>query len=85
MMVLRRAECRRLERGVRLRHITRQREQQLLIEQLGPKLRAIEIGRSGVRRQVALVHRGEAFLTAAARTMRTLIVEALATRRARPR
>jgi DNA-binding transcriptional LysR family regulator len=51
----------------------------------GPKLRAVEIGGGGVRRQVALVHRGEAFLTAAARTMRAIIVEALATRRARPR
>jgi LysR family transcriptional activator of glutamate synthase operon len=51
----------------------------------GPKLRAVEIARGGVRRQVALVHRGEAFLTAAARTMRAINVEKLATRRARPR
>jgi DNA-binding transcriptional LysR family regulator len=49
----------------------------------GPKLRAIELARGGVKRQVALVHRGEAFLTAAARALRTAIVETLATRRAR--
>jgi hypothetical protein len=49
----------------------------------GPKLRAIELARGGVKRQVALVHRGEAFLTAAARALRTAIVETLATRRSR--
>jgi DNA-binding transcriptional LysR family regulator len=49
----------------------------------GPKLRAIELARGGVRRQVALVHRGEAYLTAAARTLRAVLVESLATRRAK--
>jgi DNA-binding transcriptional LysR family regulator len=52
----------------------------------GPKLRVIELARGGVRRQVALVHRGEAFLTAAARSLRGAIVETLASRpRARAR
>lgn len=46
----------------------------------GPKLRAIELARGGVKRQVALVHRGDAFLTAAARALRAAIVETLATR-----
>ncbi|MGZ3421150.1 MAG: LysR family transcriptional regulator [Polyangiales bacterium] len=44
-------------------------------------LRAIEVGKGAVRRQVALVHRGEGYLTAAARALRTLLVEA---RRRRP-
>ncbi len=44
----------------------------------GPRLRVLELGRGGVRRQVALVHRGEAFLTAAARALRGAIVETLA-------
>jgi DNA-binding transcriptional LysR family regulator len=51
----------------------------------GPKLRAIELSRGGVRRQVALVHRGEPYLTAAARALRAAIVETLATRRAKAR
>jgi LysR family transcriptional activator of glutamate synthase operon len=51
----------------------------------GSKLRAIQLARGGVRRQVALVHRGEAYLTAAARALRSAIVEGLATRRAKPR
>jgi DNA-binding transcriptional LysR family regulator len=51
----------------------------------GPKLRAIELARGGVKRQVALVHRGEAYLTAAARALRATIVETLATRRAKAR
>lgn len=38
-------------------------------------LRAIEVGKGGLRRQVALVHRGEGYLTAAARALRTLLVE----------
>jgi LysR family transcriptional activator of glutamate synthase operon len=38
---------------------------------------AVEIGRGGYRRQVALVHRGEAYLSAAARALRGMIVERL--------
>ncbi len=44
------------------------------------RLRTVEVSRGAVRRQVALVHRGEAYLTAAARALRTTIVEALARR-----
>jgi LysR family transcriptional activator of glutamate synthase operon len=51
----------------------------------GPRLRAIEIARGGFRRQVALVHRGDAYLTAAARALRAAIVESLATGRAKSR
>jgi len=47
------------------------------------RLRTVEIARGGVRRQVALVHRGEAYLTAAARALRATIVEVLGARRAR--
>ncbi len=39
-------------------------------------LHAIEVARGGLRRQVALVHRGEEYLTAAARALRTILVEA---------
>jgi DNA-binding transcriptional LysR family regulator len=39
---------------------------------------AVEIGRGGYKRQVALVHRGEAYLSAAARALRTMLVEKLA-------
>jgi LysR family transcriptional activator of glutamate synthase operon len=49
------------------------------------RLRTLEVARGGVRRQIALVHRGEAFLTAAARALRATIVEVTAARRARPR
>ena len=49
------------------------------------RVRTLELARGGVRRQVALVHRGEAFLTAAARALRATIVEVTAARRARPR
>ena len=45
------------------------------------RLRLVEIARGGVRRQVALVHRGEAYLTAAARALRGAIVEGLGARR----
>jgi DNA-binding transcriptional LysR family regulator len=48
------------------------------------RVRTLEI-RGGPRRQVALVHRGEAYLTAAARALRATIVEVTATRRAKPR
>jgi DNA-binding transcriptional LysR family regulator len=47
------------------------------------RLRLVEIARGGVRRQVALVHRGEAYLTAAARALRAAIVEELGARRRR--
>jgi DNA-binding transcriptional LysR family regulator len=46
------------------------------------RVRALEIARGGPKRQVALVHRGEAYLTAAARALRTAIAEATALRRA---
>ncbi|HEY8087608.1 MAG TPA: LysR substrate-binding domain-containing protein [Polyangiaceae bacterium] len=49
------------------------------------RVRTLEVARGGVRRQIALVHRGEAFLTAAARALRATIVEVTAARRARPR
>jgi DNA-binding transcriptional LysR family regulator len=42
------------------------------------RLRAVEIARGGIRRQVVLVHRGEAYLTAAAKALRASIVEMLA-------
>lgn len=42
------------------------------------RLRSLEIARGGLRRQVALVHRGEAYLTAAAKALRALVVEMLA-------
>jgi LysR family transcriptional regulator, transcription activator of glutamate synthase operon len=42
------------------------------------RLRGVEIARGGLRRQVALVHHGEAYLTAAAKALRTLIVQMLA-------
>jgi DNA-binding transcriptional LysR family regulator len=47
----------------------------------GRRLRIVEISRGGVRRHVALVHRGEAYLTAAAKALRALIVEMLARRK----
>jgi DNA-binding transcriptional LysR family regulator len=49
------------------------------------RLRTVEIARGGLRRQVALVHRGEAYLTSAARALRAAIVEVLESRRAKPR
>jgi DNA-binding transcriptional LysR family regulator len=49
------------------------------------RVRTLEIARGGPRRQVALVHRGEAHLTAAARALRATIVEVTAARRAKPR
>ncbi len=49
-----------------------------------PRLRMLELARGGLRRQVALVHRGEAYLTAAARALRATIVAVLARRRERP-
>ena len=50
------------------------------------RVRTLEIARGGPRRQVALVHRGEAYLTAAARALRGAIIEVTAAaRRAKPR
>jgi DNA-binding transcriptional LysR family regulator len=46
------------------------------------RLRAVEIARGGVRRQVALVHRGEAYLTAASKALRAVVVEMLVRKRA---
>jgi LysR family transcriptional regulator, transcription activator of glutamate synthase operon len=37
----------------------------------------VEVEKGGPRRQVALVHRGEEYLTAAARALKTFIVESL--------
>jgi LysR family transcriptional activator of glutamate synthase operon len=45
------------------------------------RLRTVEVARGGARRQVALVHRGEAYLTAAARALRNTLVAVLAQRR----
>jgi DNA-binding transcriptional LysR family regulator len=47
------------------------------------RLRTVELARGGLRRQVALVHRGEAYLTAAARALRAVVVDVLARRRPR--
>jgi DNA-binding transcriptional LysR family regulator len=46
------------------------------------RVRRLEIAGGGVRRQVALVHRGEAYLTSTARALRAAIVESLAANRA---
>jgi DNA-binding transcriptional LysR family regulator len=46
------------------------------------RLRTVEVSRGGFRRQVALVHRGEAYLTGAARALRATLVAVLAPRRA---
>jgi LysR family transcriptional regulator, transcription activator of glutamate synthase operon len=51
---------------------------------ISPRLRMLEVARGGVRRQIALVHRGEAYLTAAARALRATIIAVLARRRERP-
>jgi DNA-binding transcriptional LysR family regulator len=48
------------------------------------RLRGVEIVRGGLRRQVALVHRGEAYLTASAKAMRSVLVEMLARKRGAP-
>jgi DNA-binding transcriptional LysR family regulator len=45
------------------------------------RLRAVDIARGGLRRQVALVHRGEAYLTAAAKALRGIVVEMLGRKR----
>jgi DNA-binding transcriptional LysR family regulator len=45
------------------------------------RLRAVDIARGGLRRQVALVHRGEAYLTAAAKALRAIVVELLGRKR----
>lgn len=37
----------------------------------------VQVGRGGVRRQVAVIHRGEGYLTAAARALKELIIERL--------
>jgi len=42
---------------------------------------ALEITRGGLKRQVALVHRGEAYLSAATRALRAILVEKLAATR----
>jgi DNA-binding transcriptional LysR family regulator len=45
------------------------------------RLRSVEIGRGSLRRHVALVHRGAAYLSAAARALRETIVEMLGGRK----
>lgn len=45
------------------------------------RMRTVEIARGGLRRQVALVHRGEAYLTGAARALRATLIAVLARRR----
>jgi DNA-binding transcriptional LysR family regulator len=49
------------------------------------RLRSVDIARGGVRRHVALVHRGEADLTAAAKVLRAVIVEMLGRKKAAPK
>lgn len=44
-------------------------------EESASRVRRVEIGKGNLRRQVAIVHRGEGYLTAAARAFRTLLVE----------
>ena len=47
-----------------------------LIAESDPKdVRAIDVGKGRIQRQVAIVHRGEGYLTAAARAFRTLLVK----------
>ncbi len=45
------------------------------------RLRTVEVARGGLRRQVALVHRGEAYLTGAARALRATLIAVLARRK----
>jgi DNA-binding transcriptional LysR family regulator len=44
------------------------------------RLRTVEVARGGARRQIALVHRGEAYLTSAARALRATLVAVLGRR-----
>jgi LysR family transcriptional activator of glutamate synthase operon len=46
------------------------------------RLRTVEVARGGLRRQVALVHRGDAYLTGAARALRATLIAVLARRKA---
>jgi DNA-binding transcriptional LysR family regulator len=46
------------------------------------RMRTVEVARGGLRRQVALVHRGEAYLTGAARALRSTLIAVLARRKA---
>jgi DNA-binding transcriptional LysR family regulator len=67
------AARRMVERGVGVALIPR-----LMAKETGPrKMVAVEVGRGGIKRQVALVHRGEAYLTAAGRAMRGVVVRML--------
>ncbi|HEY8039709.1 MAG TPA: LysR substrate-binding domain-containing protein [Polyangiaceae bacterium] len=68
---------RMVERGLGVALLPR-----IMAEAADPRrMKTVEIARGGLRRQVALVHRGEAYLTAAARALRAAIVEVLARRR----
>jgi LysR family transcriptional activator of glutamate synthase operon len=69
---------RMVERGLGVTLLPR-----MMAEAADPRqLRALEIARGGLSRQIALVHRGEAYLTAAARALRELIVTMLRRKKA---
>ena len=46
-------------------------------ERTGRGFEVVEVGQGGVRRQVALLHRGEGYLGAAARALKTFLGESL--------
>jgi DNA-binding transcriptional LysR family regulator len=74
---------RMVERGVGVALLPRIVAQSHAIAQASRKERfvAVEIGRGGFKRQVALVHRGETYLSAAARALRAMLVERLSVRK----
>ncbi len=47
----------------------------LIVESDPSDVRAIDIGKGRIARQVAIVHRGEGYLTAAARAFRTMLIK----------
>jgi DNA-binding transcriptional LysR family regulator len=67
---------RMVERGLGLALLPR-----IVMSRREQRFVAVEITRGGLRRHVALVHRGEAYLSAAARALRAVLVEKLATKR----
>jgi LysR family transcriptional regulator, transcription activator of glutamate synthase operon len=46
-------------------------------ERTGRGFEVVHVGEGGVKRQVALLHRGESYLSAAARALKTYLSEAL--------
>jgi len=46
-------------------------------ERTGRGFEVVEVGQGGVKRQVALLHRGEGYLNAASRALRTFLGESL--------